>query len=197
MHVLPSHYSLTLEQLLTAFAQVEAILNARPLTYVCTQPGESLPLTPNHFLYGSASQPLFDALTFSLTQTPYQRWNSLQAVLMQFAKRFEMEVFPSLHHTTMKYFHIRRQLQPGDVVTYFHPTQNKRWPLATIEAIFPGKDGVVRTIRLRDAKGREYLRDARKVALLLPADVMPTTSSPPLSAAAASCLSFRHNICSF
>ena len=55
-HALPSHLSLTLEQLQTAFAVVEGILNARPLAYVSSHPADLQPLTPNHFLGGGGSR---------------------------------------------------------------------------------------------------------------------------------------------
>ncbi len=48
--VLPSHLSLSWEQLLTALAVVEGILNARPLAYTSSDAQDCAPLTPNHFL---------------------------------------------------------------------------------------------------------------------------------------------------
>ena len=53
-HALPDHFGLSLEQLQTAFAVVEGVLNARPLA-APTAEGGLVPLTPNHFLHGSAS----------------------------------------------------------------------------------------------------------------------------------------------
>ena len=40
------------EELITVFAGVESLLNSRPLTYQSSDPRDSVPLTPNHFLHG-------------------------------------------------------------------------------------------------------------------------------------------------
>ena len=43
------------ETLITAIPEVEALLNARPLTHVPVDPSEPVILTPIHFLLGRAS----------------------------------------------------------------------------------------------------------------------------------------------
>ena len=40
------------EKLITVFTGVESLLNSRPLTYQSSDPRDSVPLTPNHFLHG-------------------------------------------------------------------------------------------------------------------------------------------------
>ena len=40
------------EELSTVFVGVEALLNSRPLTYQTSNPKDTVPLTPNHFLFG-------------------------------------------------------------------------------------------------------------------------------------------------
>ena len=42
----------TNEELITAFAGAEALLNSRPLTYQSASPEDDVPLTLNHFLHG-------------------------------------------------------------------------------------------------------------------------------------------------
>ena len=49
------------------------------------------------------------------------------------------------------------------------PTQ---WPLARVDEVFPGKDGLVRVAMVRTTKG-VYKRPLSKIALLLPSDSHP------------------------
>ena len=43
---------ITDEELMTAFAGAEGLINSRPLTYQSASPLDDVPLTPNHFLHG-------------------------------------------------------------------------------------------------------------------------------------------------
>ena len=178
-HALPSQFALTLEELATAFAMVEGILNARPLAYASTDPADFSPLTPNHFLYGSASAPVF-ALDEVLTLR--KRWTILQKAVDIFLRQFQKSVRPHLQLATMKRTQ-GRNLQVGDLVTCFMPSNPKKWPLARVAQVFPGRDGRVRVVRLRlpetggeqrrgggeeEGEGRWLKRDVGDVALILP-----------------------------
>ena len=190
-HVLPSHLSLSWEQLLTAFAVVEGILNARPLAYTSSDAQDYAPLTPNHFLYGSASTPLF----FPEANTSLaKKWGSLQSWTQAYLEQLERELRPHLQLATKTRARGRvnqkaaQDLQQGDVVTFLLPSSARMWPLARITKVFPGKDGRVRTVELlmpQLAPGQRYLRstdkvfrrDAGAVALLLPASQVNSASS--------------------
>ncbi len=179
-HALPPMLLFNLEQLQTAFALVEGALNSRPLAYVSGAAEELAPLTPNHFLYGSASRPLYvvpDCSTTSLAR----RWLQVQEAGSHFWQRLQREIRPYLQARSKQCTATQRDLQPGDVVTFLHPEERGRWPLAVVERTLPGRDGKVRLVEIRlpqvGGRGREYLRHPNKlfrrdvgaVALLLPA----------------------------
>ncbi len=179
-HALPTHLTLTLEQLHTAFANVEAILNARPLGYVTSELQDPLPLTPNHFLYGTGNLDFHVRLQSDEAELPLaKRYNTLRRAMAQFEGRFRAEIRPYLQLSNKAVVGNRgRGIQPGDVVVYFADTAARKWPLAIVEQIYPGADGVVRTVKLRAPlhnaeKGtynpqRSRIRDVRDIALLLP-----------------------------
>ena len=62
------------EILLTAIAEVEALLNARPLTNVPVDPTDPEVLTPNHFLLGRASPNLAPAVVPDQDLSARRRW---------------------------------------------------------------------------------------------------------------------------
>ena len=55
LHAVIGEGTVTDEMLLTVMAEVEGLLNSRPLTHVSTDPDDYQALTPNHFLIGCAS----------------------------------------------------------------------------------------------------------------------------------------------
>ncbi len=184
-HALPSHLSLTEEQLQTAMAAVEAVLNARPLAYVSADGDDISPLTPNHFLYGSASQPLFDDLFSHYTLASLAtKWHVVQKATAVFLKTFHREIRPFMQQTRMYKGEAKMDLAVGDVVMFFLPTHARKWPLARIVKTFPGSDGRVRTVQVAlrgvDDTTEEYralppkffIRDVGEVALILPAETI-------------------------
>ncbi len=102
-HALPSHFSLSLEQLQTAFAEVEGLLNTRPLAYVGTDGSEISVLTPNHFLAGSASIPIISAPWPRLAGGLVKRWEATQRALEVFRQRFAVEVLLHMREATVRW----------------------------------------------------------------------------------------------
>lgn len=173
-HALPAHLSLTLEELQTAFAQVEGALNNRPLAYVGNEE-DATPITPNHFLYGSASQPAFptveevEALGGEGRQA--SRWQKIRKIAEHFWKQLQQQLWP-LYQDRREGGREMPPLRVGEIVTFLHPTRAAKWPLARIVQVHPGRDGKIRVITLRTCGegGGTYVRDVAKVAKLLPVE---------------------------
>ncbi len=146
-HALPSHFSLSLEQLQTAFAEVEGLLNTRPLAYVGGEGAEMAALTPNHFLAGSASTPIIASPWPLLAGGLAKRWEAVQKALEVFRQRFAREVLLHLREATRSRG-AGRDLRVGDVVVFLLPSAHKKWPLALVHQTFPGGDGRVRVVDL-------------------------------------------------
>ena len=146
-HALPSHFSLSLEQLQTAFAEVEGLLNTRPLAYVGGEGAEMAALTPNHFLAGSASVPVIAAPWPRFAGGLAKRWEMVHKALEVFRRRFATEVLVHLRQATQARG-AGRDLQVGDVVVFLLPSAHRKWPLALVHRTFPGRDGRVRVIDL-------------------------------------------------
>ncbi len=186
MHALPVARLFNMEQLQTAFALAEGALNARPLAYVSGGAEELAPLTPNHFLYGSASRPLY-VVPNCPNRAMARRWLLVQEAAGVFWERLQKEIRPFLQISHRRGGSGGRNLQVGDVVTFLHPTDRGRWPLGRISQVWPGKDGQVRYIEVALPQWTEeqpyqrlpdklFKRDVGAVALLLPAEQTPEPS---------------------
>ncbi|PIK53264.1 hypothetical protein BSL78_09838 [Apostichopus japonicus] len=88
LKVLLKGQSVTFEVLETVFAEVEAILNARPLTQVSLDPRDQEPLTPNHLLLMRSSPNLSPGNFTKHDSYGKRRWRQCQYLTDQFWKRW-------------------------------------------------------------------------------------------------------------
>ncbi|KAL0879437.1 hypothetical protein ABMA27_003188 [Loxostege sticticalis] len=151
------------EVLCTLLAEVENIVNSRPLSHVSVEPGSDETLTPNHFLLGSSSNlPIpgrFDDSDLSLRK----QWRKSQKLADMFWKRWVNEILPELV-PRRKWNHEQRSLQVGDLVLIVDPGAPRNvWPKAVVQQVFPGADGRVRMVEVRTKSGT-LKRSAARVA---------------------------------
>ena len=157
---------ITDEELHTAICGAERLLNSRPITYVSSDANDLTPLTPNHFIIGQlggifAPEVLEEAEVYN----PRKRWHRIQELIQSFWKRWKKEFLPQLN-VIHKWFHPRHNLKPGDVVLIAEPTCSRgEWPLGRVVEVYPGSDGLVRTVKLR-SKNKEYLRPIHRLCPL-------------------------------
>ncbi|XP_068149483.1 uncharacterized protein [Drosophila tropicalis] len=154
------------EVLRGAFADVEQILNSRPLTYVPLESAESEALTPNHFLKGSSSGLRESG---SLQQSGPQLakgYRVASQIADCFWKRRLREYLPTITRRT-KWF--QPQLKPvavGDVVIIVDDAAKRNtWPKGRVIDVHRGKDGQVRSAVVRTVDGL-VTRPTVKLAVL-------------------------------
>ena len=166
LKVVVGRQTLTDEVLVTVFAEVEHMVNSRPLTYVSSDPADQEALTPNHFLLGGASRHLAPGLVGRRDMCSRRRWKQGQAVAEHWWKRWTKEYLPTLVQRS-KWRQDQRNLQVGDLVLMADPNLSRgSWPLARVNRVFPAEDGRVRSAELRTASGKLYTRPATKICLL-------------------------------
>lgn len=159
------HAGITDEELHTAIVQVEGMMNARPLTYLSSDPSDEPALTPNHFIYGQAGGELAPEGTEELAFNPRKRWRFIQDLTAQVWRRW-MKEFLTVLNTRSKWTDKRRNLAVDDVVLMVDQNNPKgRWPLGRVEEVFPGTDGNVRVVKVK-SKDRVYIRPITKLCPL-------------------------------
>ena len=151
------------EFLLTLLAEVEFIINSRPLTHVSVDPKDPISLTPNHFLLvGDRELPNWD---YEDQANIRKQWRRVQQRADIFWRRWMSEYLPTPTRRTGGYKR-HPNLQVGDVVVIADPKLPRySWPLGKIEKVFPGKDNVVRVAEVRTKSG-SFTRPVRLLAKL-------------------------------
>lgn len=162
--------SLSHEVLTTLMAEVAAIMNARPIVPVSSDPDMPTILTPAMLLtqkVDSVSAPLED---IDLKDLYRSQWKQVQSLADSFWKRWRQEYLTTLQ-PRRKWQAEQASLQVGDVVLLKDKeAKRNQWPTGLVVNTFPGRDSRVRKVEVRVVQGgtpRVYSRPATEVVLLL------------------------------
>nr|XP_034831591.1 uncharacterized protein LOC117988547 [Maniola hyperantus] len=144
---------LTYEEFSTVLAQVEAVLNSRPLTPMSSDPNDFLPLSPAHFLVGrTLTAPAYDNLEDTPTHR-LDRYQRVDQIRQHFWRRWSKEYISELQ-TRTKWRENTQDLKPNTMVIIkednFPPL---RWHLGRVIRNIPGKDGISRVAEIQTASG--------------------------------------------
>ncbi len=123
---------LNFEELTTVLAQIEQILNSRPLTPLSTDPNDPQVLTPGHFLVGFPLTALPDSIDDDCARECLQRWRLIQHLVRRFWRRWTKEYLLTNQIRT-KWQQKRVNLAVDDLV---HVTEDNipilQWPLGRV-----------------------------------------------------------------
>ena len=156
---------LTDEVLSTALAEVESLVNSRPLTEVSSEVDDLEALTPNHFILGRANPNLPPDTFVDKEISSRKRWRQAQVITTHIWRRWLREYLPTLM-ARKKWCKDVTSLKVGDLVLVTDPsTPRGSWPLGRIVQVFPGHDNVVRSAEVQTKFGLTK-RPAVKLALL-------------------------------
>ncbi|XP_061707831.1 uncharacterized protein LOC133518217 [Cydia pomonella] len=144
---------LTYEEFSTILAQVEALLNSRPLTPLSTDPNDLSALTPGHFLTTEPLSVVPEEDFSDVRVSPLQRWKLLQKMHQDFWNKWSKEYMHTLQQR-MKWHDRHPNVQVGTLVLVVNEqTSPMKWPLGRIIDTHPGSDGICRVVTVRTATG--------------------------------------------
>ena len=165
----------TEDELHTVLCEIEADLNDRPLTSISDSVDDCQPLTPSQLMFGYRldSTPAvtldpeeeFDPSVFT-TELLSRRQKNVQKVLHRFQSRFRKEYLTILRHNAVE---AREVVAPkvGDIVQIHDEGPRLLWSLGRVVELHKGKDGHVRSVKLKTRGGTV----SRPVVLLYPLEV--------------------------
>lgn len=144
---------LTFEEFSTVLAQVESILNSRPLSPMSTDPKDLNPLTPAHFLVG---RPLTAPVSADLQNVPANRltrYQRVEQIRQHFWARWSIEYVSELQQRGKWRDNTEDLRQDTLVLIKDNNMPPMKWSMGRIERTFPGKDGINRVADIRTSTG--------------------------------------------
>ena len=148
----------------TTLHEIEACINSRPLTFVSDDPDQEKPLTPSHFLLGHGGHYLGKRPKPTPIETAddaRQRIDLRQSVVDKFWVVWSSEYLWSL--PPWRGVSQGHTLREGSVVLVEADHRPRlQWPLGIITHVFPGKDGLIRTVEVKTSSGK-LVRSVQRV----------------------------------
>lgn len=156
----------TYEHMVTFLAQIEAILNSRPLYALNDDPMDMQAITPGHFLIGEpfVMPPSIAAPRKASNPIKFLR-NEQQKLLADYWKVWKNEFLSTLMQRK-KWIQEQEPLKIGQMVVIddanLAPTH---WLLGKVTKLIPSADGLIRAVQVRTPKGN-LIRPVQKLCIL-------------------------------
>ncbi len=155
---------LTMEEFTTLLTQIEAILNARPMSPMSSNPNDDAPQSPGRFLIGSQLTALPENSSLKEISSA-KRFELVKTISEHFWKRWQKEYLSNLQPLS-KWQEAVDAPQPWDVVYIMEdnvPTLH--WLRARIEEMFYGNDKIARVAKVFNGKS-SFIRPLSKLRAL-------------------------------
>lgn len=152
--------------LATMLAEIAAILNARPLCPVGSDPESYDVITPAQILRpGTPAEPQ-RVREFTSEEALRDGYRRSQWYAQEFWRHFTLGYLPLLQKRA-KWLNVRNVFAAGDIVLVTEKdTPRYLWRLGRVISLLPSTDGLVRKLRIRLANRSELERDVRYVCKL-------------------------------
>ena len=156
--------SYTFEQFSSILCKIEAILNSRPLTPLSEDPEDLRILTPGHFLIGRPLVALPEKNFVDKSSLP-KRFEELQQITQHFWKLWYQDYLQQMQKRPIN-FREKHEFKIGTMVLLKDDNlPPMKWLMGRIIKLFPGKDKVIRNVRVKTQHG-EKERNVRYLCLL-------------------------------
>ena len=147
---------MTVSELETVLTEIESCVNSRPLTQVTDAPNPLHYLTPSHFISGCNphSKSSLDIVPCNVSAEDLNERDIIKnAKLDHFWKVWSNNYITNLPNV-VKGFSQKCKLSKGDLVLIKEDNVPRLlWPIGVVVDMFPGKDGFIRSIKVRTKKG--------------------------------------------
>ena len=135
-------------------AEIESLLNSRPLTHVSVDPQDLEAITPNHFLIRRNSPNVPPDVFDERDLNSRKRWRQAQTLTDHFWRRWLRQYVPALTERRKWITRSQTDAQIGDLVLVVEDNLPRgRWDFGRVVKTFPGDDGLIRTVEVQMKQG--------------------------------------------
>lgn len=146
--------NLTFEEFYTLLTQIEAVMNSRPLHPLSSDPNDLEPLTPGHFLIGSALNAVPQENLIDSKISHLSRYRHLQKIVQDIWQRWSRDYLHCLQQRSKWKFEKQIPELLGSLVILKEENRPPQsWHLGRIVALHPGKDNIVRVVSVKTPHG--------------------------------------------
>ncbi|TKJ32231.1 MAG: hypothetical protein CEE38_23540 [Planctomycetes bacterium B3_Pla] len=156
-------------EMYTVLAEVQSQVNSRPLCVVSEDMNDPSPVTPNKLLFGYDTRSLPCVIGADRKEDVKigERWKHRQAVQRHFWNAWRKDYLLNLQ-TSQKWLDEKPNLKEGDLVLVHEKNvARSHWPMGIVDSIVPRRDGLVRTVKVRE--GMKTVK--RPIQLLYPLEI--------------------------
>lgn len=140
---------LTFEELSTVLAQIEAILNSRPICELSDDPNDTSILTPAHFLNIASGKAIPDEDLSEVRSNRLTRWQLVQKICQDFWSKWRDEYLNQLQSRS-KWLKQNSDIKIGELVMLKDANiPPQKWPLGRVVEKHTGKDGITRVVSVK------------------------------------------------
>lgn len=162
------------EDLITAFREVQRLLNNRPLEMSASlDPRDPEPLTPAHFLAGGKIHEdlVPPGIFLEGRDTLGKRYWAIKTRLDEFWTRLCLSMAPKLQEYN-RWITKRKEIVKGDLVCVLeeNPSADSRYRHGIVEEVHPGMDGMSRRVSVRVKGNKIIQRGLNRLYVLVPAN---------------------------
>ncbi|GFU20322.1 integrase catalytic domain-containing protein [Trichonephila clavipes] len=151
---------LSYEELSTVICECEFLINSRPLTYISENPQELIPLTPAMFLIENRCSDTTDIDELNSRDLRKRMKYRIKLFRQRFRKEYLSELIQKQNDNRV------REPRIGEMVLIGNGNKKRlSWPIAKIIELIPGRDGEIRTVRLKTQHGT-VIRPVQRIFLL-------------------------------
>ena len=163
------------ESLRTLMAEVEAVINSRPLTVdTISDVNSQIPISPTNLLTMKSKVVMPPPGNFEKADIySKKRWRRVQHITNEFWSRWRKEFLNNLQPRTKWNMNVR-SFKVGDIVLIREENLSRNhWPMAKIIKTEPDKHGIVRSVEIKvglSKSGETLRRPISKLVLLVPTE---------------------------